>query len=402
MLYETQSPDNHALHHVRRKLNPKPSNKILPAPREAARYKGKPEIRDQTRKLLSEPPIVFSDSRNRTTLDHVSTYIDPPTHAVSLGQKGIAADLGVISKPNAMDFVREGEDGHLGISTNVRAPLNMTQFSSHLVSFLPSQFVARAFAKENLNAIHKVECSGSVLPKHLENVPLFQDIADGPLPEGQKRSLTAAEMRTRVERKALHLERRFERLAEVDRQCAELGTSFVDFSRADPWDWWRKAVLLEGETEVIALPLTGAVGMPSAQNPSTEMFGKGCMMLTKTPMKPVQEGRKLVVFKNKVDSTTIRSQSAIEIREIDKSTELLVFGEDGKVEGRDGQYFGAVRATAISKHHVSCSTLLPRFANHPPCRTKLVTTASPGACTSSFNVTPPLSMRRSRTSGYTK
>ena len=215
-----------------------------------------------------------------------------------------------------------------------------------LLLCLSPQFVARAFAKEHVSAVHTELCSGSVLPKHLENVPLFQDIADGPLPEGQKRSLTAAEMRAKVERKALHLERRFERLAEVDRQCAELGTSFVDFSRADPWDWWRKAVLLEGETEVIALPLTGAVGMPSAKDPSTEMFGKGCMMLTKTPMKPVQEGRKLVVFKNKVDSTTIRSQSAIEIREIDKSTELLVFGEDGKVEARDGQYFGAVRATA--------------------------------------------------------
>lgn len=69
--------------------------------------------------------------------------------------------------------------------------------------------------------------------------------------------------------------------------CASLK---IDFSRTDPWDWWKRGVLLEGEAEVFAMRLTGAVGMPSTDQVS-EIYGKGCLMLTKTPMPPPTEVR---------------------------------------------------------------------------------------------------------------
>jgi len=76
-----------------------------------------------------------------------------------------------------------------------------------------------------------------------------------------------------------------------------LSTNKIDFTSADPWDWWKRGVLLEGETEVFSMRLNGAIGMPSTGQVS-EIFGKGCLMLTKTPMAPAAEASRRVVLRH--------------------------------------------------------------------------------------------------------
>ena len=62
------------------------------------------------------------------------------------------------------------------------------------------------------------------------------------------------------------------------------------------------------------------------------------MMLTSTLMPPATEGKKLVVLKGATEA-----DAAMEVREVDRSTDLLVFDSDGRLQTREGQFFGAVR-----------------------------------------------------------
>ena len=61
------------------------------------------------------------------------------------------------------------------------------------------------------------------------------------------------------------------------------------------------------------------------------------MMLTSTPMPAAVDGKKLVVVKGSSSS----EGSGMEVREVDRSTDLLVFGANGSLQTREGQFFGA-------------------------------------------------------------
>ena len=60
-------------------------------------------------------------------------------------------------------------------------------------------------------------------------------------------------------------------------------------------------------------------------------------MLTKTPMPEPEEGKKLVVIRG----TGGNDATNMEIREVDRSTDLMVFDSNGQLQTREGQYFGA-------------------------------------------------------------
>ena len=218
-----------------------------------------------------------------------------------------------------------------------------------------------------------IKCTGGVRTEEEEAAGrLFQDLADGPrhswwpkpgdsakwkqpptrgasTHDKDSQLLSVEEMSTAAAKTEKEVERRFQRLADVDRRAlamhrggqagdASLAAAYIDFSAKDPWEWWKSSSKLEGEEEVFALPLTGCIGMPSTPR-FKEIYGRGCMMLTATPMPPPMEGKKLVVVKNAGDAEG--KGALMEVREVDRATDLLVFGADGKLQTREGQFFGA-------------------------------------------------------------
>ena len=60
------------------------------------------------------------------------------------------------------------------------------------------------------------------------------------------------------------------------------------------------------------------------------------MMLTKTAMPEQVPGKKLIVVKSATLST-----ATMDVREVDRSTDLMVFDANGQLQTREGQYFGA-------------------------------------------------------------
>ena len=59
-----------------------------------------------------------------------------------------------------------------------------------------------------------------------------------------------------------------------------------------------------------------------------------------------KQGKKLIVIKSGTTSASLvgnnsRESTAMEIREVDKDTDLMVFGSDGELQTREGRYFGA-------------------------------------------------------------
>ena len=223
------------------------------------------------------------------------------------------------------------------------------------------QFVARSFDNTVVN--ETIKCTGGVRTEEEEAANrLFQDLVDGPrhswwpkpgdsakwkqpptrgasTHDKDSQLLSVEEMSTAAAKTEKEVERRFQRLADVDRRAlamhrggqagdASLAAAYIDFSAKDPWEWWKSSSKLEGEEEVFALPLTGCIGMPSTPR-FKEIYGRGCMMLTATPMPPPMEGKKLVVVKN---AGNAEGKGALrEVREVDRATDLLVFGADGKL-----------------------------------------------------------------------
>jgi hypothetical protein len=97
--------------------------------------------------------------------------------------------------------------------------------------------------------------TGGVRSVANEKVKLFQDLVDGPplLSESDKgKNPTYAEIQEQDIKAARAVEKRFARLAAIDKHCLGLNTaSVIDYSREDPWDWY--CFLIEKKTKNVCL-----------------------------------------------------------------------------------------------------------------------------------------------------
>jgi hypothetical protein len=285
----------------------------LPPPKAGATIKSKAAQLEETREMLSQPPIVKASTSKQIAFD---------LGLVPSKEGADYSDFKIVSKFVARTLADISEGG----GTQIKESVQLTGgVRSAEVSFY-MHYLHETFEWKCFTARHSSHLAFSfhTLDSQDEGAKMFQDLADGPPAASGKK--TVEQVKEEDEIAARAVERRHGRILDIDTRCVALSTGGqqvrpemlsqlkrlllmqpcaaataaaacfmcaslkIDFSRTDPWDWWKRGVLLEGEAEVFAMRLTGAVGMPSTDQVS-EIYGKGCLMLTKTPMAPPTEVR---------------------------------------------------------------------------------------------------------------